>query len=56
MQFKNISPQGDLDVPLIGRVVKAGEVFEVTAEQAARLEAQPDLWEPIKAVKKGVDE
>lgn len=46
-KFKNISPQGDLDLPLVGRVIASGEVFEATAEQATQLSAQPDLWQPI---------
>ena len=35
--LKNVSPVGDLDIPLLGRVVAAGEEFEVTAEQAGLL-------------------
>ena len=46
-KFKNASPQGNLDLPLVGRVIAAGEVFEVTAEQAALLSAQPDVWQPV---------
>lgn len=34
MQLRNDSPVGDLDIPLLRRVVLAGEVFDVTAEQA----------------------
>jgi hypothetical protein len=50
-KFKNVSSSGDLDLPLIGRVVKAGEVFEVSSEQAALLAEQPAIWAP--AVEKG---
>ena len=50
--FKNVSPQGDLDLPLLGRVVAAGEVFETTAEQAVFLSAQPDVWQPVTTKKK----
>lgn len=46
--FKNVSSQGDLDLPLVGRVVAAGEVFEATADQAVQLSAQPDVWQLIK--------
>ena len=46
-KFKNVSNQGDLDLPLIGRVIVAGEVFEVTADQAELLSAQPDVWQPV---------
>jgi hypothetical protein len=48
MQFKNISRFGDLDLPLIGRVIAAGEIFETTPEQAELLILQPDLWQPIQ--------
>ncbi|NQX36252.1 hypothetical protein [Herbiconiux sp. VKM Ac-2851] len=40
----NISPQGDLELPLIGRVVAAGESVEVPADVAEKLAAQPDVW------------
>jgi len=29
LRFKNVSPLGDLEVPALGRVVAAGEEFEV---------------------------
>ena len=48
-QIRNISPIGDLDVPLLGRVVHAGEAVDVTDEQAALLLAQPMNYEPVKA-------
>lgn len=51
-KFKNVSSFGDLDSPLLGRIVKAGEVAEVTDAQAEKLSAQPDVWQ---AVKKGSD-
>ena len=46
-KFKNISPLGDLDLPLLQRVVKAGETIEVNADQAIHLEGQSDTWEPV---------
>ncbi|WP_166804808.1 hypothetical protein [Cryobacterium sp. Sr8] len=49
--FKNVSPQGDLDLPLVGRVITAGEVFEVTAAQADLLSAQPDVWQIVNSKK-----
>jgi len=49
--FKNISPQGDLDLPLVGRVIAAGEVFEVPANQAELLAAQPDVWQIVNSKK-----
>lgn len=47
MKFKNISPQGDLDVPLVRRVVALGEVIDVTVEQARLIEGQTDVWERV---------
>lgn len=41
-KIKNVSPFGDLDIPLLGRVVGAGSVVEVTDEQAAVLLLQED--------------
>lgn len=37
MEIRNTSPLGDLDVTLLGRVVMAGEVIDVTEEQAVEL-------------------
>lgn len=34
VKITNISPLGDLDVPIIGRIVKAGESVEVSEEIA----------------------
>lgn len=47
-KFKNVSPLGDLDLPLIGRVVEFGEVFEVTDEQALGIAGQAENWEPVE--------
>lgn len=49
MQIKNVSRFGDLEVPLLGRVVKHGEVVDVTAEQAEQLLLQADNWQAIPA-------
>ena len=49
--FKNVSSQGDLDLPLIGRVVAAGEVFDATADQAVLLSAQPNVWQLVTTKK-----
>ncbi|KQR91289.1 MAG: hypothetical protein J0I33_00115 [Microbacterium ginsengisoli] len=46
-KFKNISPLGALDVPALGKVVAAGEEFEVTEDVAAVLAGQRDNFEPI---------
>lgn len=45
--LRNISPLGDLDIPLLRRVVKRGETFSCTAEQAARLLPQSDNFEQV---------
>jgi hypothetical protein len=45
--FKNVSRFGDLDLPLLGRVVEHGEEFELPLEQALLLRDQPDLWEHV---------
>lgn len=34
VKFRNINPQGAVDLPLIGRTLEAGEVFEVDASLA----------------------
>jgi len=47
-KFRNVSSLGDLDLPLIGRVVRAGEVFDATEEQSALLVEQPALWQLVK--------
>lgn len=54
-KIKNVSPFGDLDVPLLGRVVESGSITEVTDAQAEILLQQPDNWkawgEPAKKAK-----
>lgn len=47
-EIKNVSPYGDLDVPLLHRTVKASEVVEVTAEQAKALLPQAENWQAVK--------
>ena len=47
MQIRNVSPRGDLEVPLLRRVVLAGEVVDVTPEQADLLLPQVDNWQPV---------
>lgn len=46
-KIRNISPYGDLDVPLLGVIVPAGEVVEVTDEQAEGLLMQAENWEGV---------
>ncbi|ALV43119.1 hypothetical protein AU252_19765 [Pseudarthrobacter sulfonivorans] len=51
-KLKNISPLGALDVPLLRRVVDAGEVFDTTEDQARVLLLQSDNYQPAdKAAK-----
>jgi hypothetical protein len=52
--IKNVSPLGDLEVALLGRVVKAGEVVEVTTEQVKQLGANKpqERFEVVDAPKK----
>jgi hypothetical protein len=53
-KIKNISPCGDLDVPLLRRVIEAGETVEVTKDQAERLLSQPDNFEPVDKAAKDI--
>ena len=46
MKIKNVSPLGALDVPLLRTVVEAGQVIDVTEDQARALLLQPDNYEP----------
>ena len=52
-KIRNVSPRGDLDVPLLGRVVEAGQTVDVTDEQAARLLPQVDNWATVETSPKG---
>lgn len=45
-KIRNVSPYGDLDVPLLGVVVPAGGVVDVTDENALILLDQPENWVP----------
>lgn len=54
-RIKNTSPLGDLDVPLLRRVVAADEEIDVTDDQASRLLGGERfaLVEAPKTAKKG---
>lgn len=52
-KIKNVSPFGDLDVPLLGRVIASGETVDVTDEQAETLLQQPDNYQAVGAAAKG---
>lgn len=43
-RIKNVSPFGDLDVPLLGTVVPQGSIVDVTDEQAEILLRQEANW------------
>ena len=47
MKVRNVSPLGDVEV--LGRIVPAGDVFEVSDEQGARLLEQPANFVPVVA-------
>lgn len=47
VKIKNVSPFGDLDIPLLGRIVAAGEIVEVTDEEAAILLMQESNYQPV---------
>lgn len=49
MKIRNVSPRGALDVPLLRRVVDAGEVVQVSDVHAAVLLGQVDNWQPEPA-------
>lgn len=46
-KFQNVSPTGALRVPLLRRVVDAGEIIEVTDDQAELLAVQPHVWHEV---------
>lgn len=45
-KIKNVSPFGDLEVPLLGRVFEQGSVIEVSDADAEILLAQTDNFKP----------
>lgn len=46
VEIRNISPLGDLEVPLLGQVVKHGQTVAVPAAAAERLLAQTGNFQP----------
>jgi hypothetical protein len=53
-KIKNVSPLGDLDVPLLRAVIDAGETVTVTEDQARVLLLQPDNYEPADRAAKAI--
>ncbi|NHF62235.1 hypothetical protein [Microcella pacifica] len=51
--FRNVSPIGALDIPALGRIVQAGEVFEVTKQTEDFFDAQPGNFARVAEPKKG---
>lgn len=45
--IRNVSPLGDLDVPLLRQIVQAGSEVETTAEHAATLLAQSENFAAV---------
>jgi hypothetical protein len=50
-QVRNVSPLGDLDVPVLGKTVPAGEVVEVPDDLLEAFLEQPANWAAVKATK-----
>lgn len=51
-RFTYVGPFDSVELPLIGRHVKAGEAFDVTDDQAALLAEQPDNFTPVTKSRK----
>lgn len=45
-KIKNVSPFGDLDVPLLGIVFEHGTILDVSEEEARQLLQQEDNFKP----------
>lgn len=46
-RFKNVSPLGALDVPALGRVIAAGEEFDVREDLVPLFAGQAENYEPM---------
>lgn len=47
MIIKNVSPLGELDVPLLGSILDAGEELEVSEDHARKLLPQAENYQPV---------
>jgi hypothetical protein len=47
MRLRNINPLGAVEVPLLGRVLEAGEEFDIDDEQGAALLDQVGNYETV---------
>ncbi|MFE4469552.1 hypothetical protein ACFRFH_12125 [Leifsonia sp. NPDC056824] len=55
MKVRNVSPFGDLELPLLNRIVEAGEVFEVPDEHGESLIQQSANFQKVPANTKTKD-
>jgi hypothetical protein len=55
-KIKNVSPFGDLEVPLLGVVVEHGKTVDVSDEQAEILLRQVDNFHPYGADARSIAE
>lgn len=51
-RFKNVSPLGALDVPALGRVIAAGEEFDVREDLAPLFAGQTENFEAVNPAAK----
>ena len=51
MKLRNINPLGEVELPLIRRVLAPGEEFDVSDEDGARLLEQVGNYERVSALK-----
>ena len=49
VQLRNTNPVGAVDLPLIGRTLEAGEVFDIADDLGAALLEQLGNYETVKA-------
>jgi hypothetical protein len=49
--IRNVNPIGDVEVPLLRRIVARGETVDVTDDQAERLLPQEMNWQLVKPAK-----
>lgn len=46
--IRNVNPIGEVDVPLLRRIVGRGEAVDVTDAQAEHLLLQVGNWQPVE--------
>lgn len=55
-RFKNVSPIGALDVPVLGRVIAEGEEFEVREDLVPLFAAQVGNFKPVNPAAKAAQQ